>query len=53
MSTAEAAITYQISQRRVQQILKGYREAGEVPVLKTERRCEEAKPLSTEQHEVC
>ena len=38
VSTAEAAETHHISQRRVQQILKEYRETGEVPVLKKERR---------------
>ena len=37
-STIEAAHIYGITARRVQQLLKRYRETGEVPVLKKERR---------------
>ena len=37
-STKEAARIYGISQRRVQQLLKEYRETGEIPVLKKNRR---------------
>ena len=41
ISTKEAADIYNISQRRVQQLLKQYRETGEIPVLKKERIIEE------------
>ena len=37
-STGEAAEIHNISQRRVQQILKEYLDTGEIPVLKKERR---------------
>ena len=37
-STGEAAEIYHVSQRRVQQILKEYRETGEIPVLNQNRR---------------
>ena len=37
-STKEDAEIYGISQRRVQQLLKEYRETGEIPVLKKNRR---------------
>ncbi len=38
VSTREAARIYGVSVRRVQQLIKGYKETGEVPVLKKERR---------------
>ena len=37
-STKEAAQIYGVTVRRIQQILKEYRETGEIPVLKKERR---------------
>jgi len=47
-STIEAAQIYGITARRVQKILKKYRETGEIPVLKKERR---PKTSLTEQQE--
>jgi transposase len=47
IGTKEAAGIYNISQRRVQQLLKEYRETGEIPVLKKERRPK--TPLTEEQ----
>ncbi len=38
VSTKEAAQIYGVSVRRIQQLIKQYREAGEMPVLKKERR---------------
>ncbi|GEM_PF-3874703 len=37
-STKEAARIYGVSVRRIQQIVKEYKERGEMPVLKKERR---------------
>ena len=38
VSTKEAARIYGVSVRRIQQIVKEYRDTGEMPVLKKERR---------------
>ena len=50
VSTKEAARIYGVRVRRIQQVIKKYKEGGEVPVLKRERRPK--TELSKEQKEI-